>query len=84
MVVLSVYSLWLHSLCLFNEKTFAGSTYQFSFSVDKLIKMLWHWIVSFVLYRSAVFSKSFKARLVGSVYLAGVLGVLLHLRHWNM
>ena len=48
-VVLSFYSLWLHSLCLFNVKTFAGSTYGFSFGVDKfewvklvsrLIKML--------------------------------------------
>ena len=34
-VVLSFYSLWLHSLCLFNVKTFAGSTYRFSFGVDK-------------------------------------------------
>ena len=59
-VVLSFYSLWLHSLCLFNVKTFAGSTYGFSFGVDKfewdkfdvrklvsgLIKMLCYCVVS--------------------------------------
>lgn len=34
-VVLSVYSPWLHSSCLFNLKTCAGSMYAFSFGADK-------------------------------------------------
>ena len=62
-----------YSLCFFNVKTLAGSTYRFSFGVDKfewdkfddvfklvsgLIEMLWCCVFSFVLYRSAVFFKS--------------------------
>ena len=87
-----------YSLCFFNVKTLAGSTYRFSFGVDKfewdkfddvfklvsgLIEMLWSSVLFCIALRCSS-NLSLKAHLVCPMYSAGVFGLLLHLRHWTM
>ena len=72
MVILSVYTMWLHSFSLIYIKWFASSTYGFSFRINEfewnkfdvrefvsfLIKVLRYCIGGLVLYGSTMLSKS--------------------------